>query len=162
VTLFIQDEVTPADTAAAFEQAGLLDVVHEQTQGEPWPTLGEMVRTGKRLVVLMENEGGGSAYPWLLQGFDWVQDTPYTNPTLDSFSCARLRGRPDSPLFLLNHWLDGVTSIVTDAQQANARDVLLPQVERCRKERGHIPNYVAVNWYSAGDLFGVVDTLNGV
>lgn len=63
VTVFIQDEVTPANTAAAFQRAGLLPYVHVQAENRPWPTLGQMVRSGRRLVVLMENHGGGSAYP---------------------------------------------------------------------------------------------------
>lgn len=162
VTVFIQDEVTPADTAAAFQRAGLLPYVHVQAENRPWPTLGQMVRSGRRLVVLMENHGGGSAYPWLLQGFDWVQDTPYTNQALTSFSCDRLRGNPDSPLLLINHWLSGLTSVVSDATRANARDVLRPELERCRKVRGMLPNFVAVSWYSVGDVFGAVDALNGV
>ncbi|HEY7043822.1 MAG TPA: hypothetical protein VH419_09160, partial [Nocardioidaceae bacterium] len=100
VTLFIQDEVTPADTAEAFEQAGLLSYVHTQQTGGSWPTLGEMIASGRRLVVLMENHGGGSTYPWLLQGFDWVQDTPYDYTSPSQFSCRRYRGSAASPLFL--------------------------------------------------------------
>ena len=81
VTFFVQDEVTPADTAEVFETAGLLPYVHTQVAGRPWPTLGQMIDSGRRVVVLMENHGGGTTYPWLMQGFDWVQDTPYENPT---------------------------------------------------------------------------------
>ena len=161
VTLFIQDEVSPADTAAVLEQAGLTAYAHTQLPGQRWPTLREMVTSGKRLVVLMENEGGGATYPWLLQGFDWVQDTPYENASASSFSCRRLRGTPDSPLLLVNHWLNGYTSLVTDAQTVNAYGVLMPQLERCQSERGMIPNFVAVNFYDRGNLFAAVDTLNG-
>jgi hypothetical protein len=84
----------------------LLPFVHTQRSGEPWPTLGQMIDSGKRVVVLMENHGGGATYPWLLPGFDWVQDTPYDFASASAFSCARLRGRPSSPLLLVNHWLN--------------------------------------------------------
>jgi hypothetical protein len=114
------------------------------------------------VVVLMENHGGGVSYPWLLQGFDWVQDTPYENDTVADLSCRLQRGSPDNPILLVNHWVDRVKSLVTDARTVNARDVLLPELRRCESERGQLPNYVAVNFYDQGDLFAVIDTLNGV
>ena len=40
--------------------------------------------------------------------------------------------------------------------------MLLPELRRCTKERGQLPNFVAVNFYNEGDLFSAVDKLNGV
>lgn len=162
VTLFIEDSVSPADTAAVFQQAGLLPYVHTQQPGQPWPTLGEMIDSGRRVVVLMERHGGGSDYPWLLQGFDWVQDTSYTNPTVADLSCTLNRGSASHPLFLVNNWLSNFRSLVTDARTVNAYDTLSPYLSRCRQERGHIPNYVAVNYFNEGELFRAVDHLNGL
>ena len=105
VTLFIQDEVTPADTAAAIEQAGLRPYAHTQEIGQPWPTLGEMISSGRRLVVLMENRGGGTEYPWLMQGFDLVQDTPFDATKPSQFSCrSSTVAARTTPIFLVNHW----------------------------------------------------------
>ncbi len=161
VTFFIEDYVTPADTAKVFTQAGLLPYLHTQLPGQPWPTLGQMIESGRRVVVLMENHGGGTAYPWMLQGFDWVQDTPYTNPTAADLSCALNRGSASNPLLLINDWLSGFTSLVTNARQVNAYDVLDPYVQKCRRQRDRIPNYVAVNFFNEPDVFRVVDQLNG-
>jgi hypothetical protein len=161
VTFFVQDEVTPADTDTVFRTAGLLPYVHTQLPGQPWPTLGQMIDSGRRVVVLMEQHGGGTQYPWLLQGFDWVQDTPYANPTVANLTCRLERGSPTDTILLINHWLGGVTSLVTDARKINARDVLLPELRRCESERGQLPNFVAVNFYDLGDLFSVINTLNG-
>jgi hypothetical protein len=33
---------------------------------------------------------------------------------------------------------------------------------RCTKERGMLPNFVAVNYFDEGGLFRAVDQLNGV
>jgi hypothetical protein len=162
VTFFVQDEVTPADTAAVFDTAGLLPFVVTQPPGQPWPTLRQMIDSGRRVVVLMENTSGGSRFPWLLPGFTWVQDTPFENPTIADLSCRRERGLPDSPILLVNHWLGGFTSLVSDAETINARSVLLPELRRCERERGQLPNFIAVNYYDHGDLFSVVDELNGV
>ena len=30
------------------------------------------------------------------------------------------------------------------------------------QHKGKVPNFIAVNWHSQGDLFEMVDTLNGV
>ena len=162
VTLFIEDHVDADLIAADVEAAGLLPLVYEPTPGEPWPTLGEMIRSGRRLVVMVEEGDGGTAAPWLVNGFEYTQDTPYTFPTVDSFSCEHNRGPADAPLLLLNHWLSGFTSLVTDAQLVNARDVLLPRAQQCEQEREMLPNFVAVNYVALGDVDEVVDTLNGV
>ena len=97
-----------------------------------------------------------------MNGFTITQETPYTFPTVESFSCAPNRGPADAPLFLLNHWLAGFTALVTSAQQVNTLDVLGSRAEQCRQERGQIPNFVAVNFLDIGDTIAVVDRLNGV
>ncbi|MEP9364118.1 hypothetical protein ABLE68_14210 [Nocardioides sp. CN2-186] len=161
VTLFVQDEVSPADTAEVVEDAGLLPYVYTPTADGSWPTLGSMIDSGHRLVVLMENHGGGTTYPWLLDGFQQVQDTPYLFEDPSEFSCDLNRGTPDLPVFLVNHWIDDKTATVTNAAQVNALDVLLPRLQECASERDRLPNYVAVDFYDQGDLFGAVDAMNG-
>jgi hypothetical protein len=109
----------------------------------------------------MENEGGGAEYPWLMQGFDFVQDTPFDATKQSQFSCELNRGSADDPIFLINHWLNNTQSRVTDAQRVNSYDVLWPRVRECEEERGQLPNYLAVDFYDQGDLIQVVDRLNG-
>jgi hypothetical protein len=160
VTLFVQDEVTPDDTAALVESVGLLPYV----AGPPddgWPTLGEMIDSGQRLVVMMENHGGGTTYPWLLQGFDWVQDTPYLFEDPADFSCEPNRGAPDASILLVNHWIKSKTRIPQYASEVNARAVLAPRLAECTAERGQTPDYVAVDYYNRGDALELVDELNG-
>jgi hypothetical protein len=163
VTFVVQDTVSPADTATVFRKAGLLPFVYTPTSDDQqWPTLGQMIDSGERLVVLMENHGGGTAYPWLLQGFDWIQDTPFLFRRPSEFSCRTNRGTDDASLFLLNHWISAKHREVSNATRVNARGVLLPRAEKCQKERGLLPNFVAVDFYDRGDLFGVVNSLNGI
>ena len=50
----------------------------------------------------------------------------------------------------------------SDAEKVNAYEPLLRRARECRRIRDHLPNLLAVNFYRRGDLFRVVDTLNGV
>lgn len=162
VTFFIQDTVTPADTAALFAQAGLADRAYEHNVGKPWPTLRQLIESRKTLVVLMENQSGGTKYPWLMAGFEQTQDTPFSFATVNDFNCNKNRGSGDAQVLLVNHWLASFAHLVTNAEKANAEAVLWPRVEQCRAQRRLMPTYVAVNWYNLGDLFAVVDRLNGL
>ncbi len=162
VVMFIQDTVTPQDTDAVLRAAGLAEKAYAHPAGAQWPTLGQMIESNKRLLVLMENHGGGAELPYLHQGFDLVQDTEYTFDTAADFTCTLKRGQPDSPLFNINHWLASFAKLVSNAEQVNAYDVLKARVDDCRDVRGRTPTMISVNWYDHGDLFRVVDELNGV
>jgi hypothetical protein len=162
VTLIIQDAISPAETAEAFGDAGLDDYVHDHELGAPWPTLGELIDRGERLVVFAEDEGPPPG--WYHQAFEHMQDTPFDFPRPEDFSCARNRGDPVASLFLLNHWISRPNSAPdrATARQVNGHEVIVDRARACQQERGQAPNYVAVDFYSLGDLMGAVDTLNGV
>lgn len=162
VTFFLEDYVTPAATAKVFKDAGLMPMVYTPKAGEPFPTLGSMISSGKRIVVLAETTGGGATYPWILQGFDWAQDTPYDSMKPSDFSCERLRGQADSPLFLVNHWLNRPQYRVSDAKKVNSSKVLGSRLDECQAQRKMIPNYVAVDYYNYGDLFTEINRLNKI
>ena len=51
---------------------------------------------------------------------------------------------------------------VSDSRAVNVRKVLLGRGRRCEKLRDRLPTLVAVNFVEEGDLFRVVDELNGV
>lgn len=161
VTVIVENHVPAADIAQAVVDAGLEPYLHTP-DADAWPTLREMVTSGRRLVVVTEEGSGGQAHPWLRNAFELTQDTPYTFATPDDFSCRPNRGGEDAPLLLVNHWLSGFDSIVSAAEQVNTVDVLGQRVEQCQRERGMLPNFVGVNFYDIGDVAQVVDDLNGV
>ncbi len=162
LSIIIEDHLSADRIAAVLHQVGLAAYAYTPTPGAAWPTLHEMITSGRRLVVMLEAGNGGTTDPWLVNAFaDFVQDTPYTFPTQESFSCAANRGRPDAPLLLVNHWLAGFSSLVTDARTVNVAAVLGDRAEQCRSQR-RLPNYLAVNYADIGDVVEVVDRLNGV
>jgi hypothetical protein len=161
VTLIVENHVPAAEIGQAIVAAGLERYLH-RPQSDRWPTLFTMVTSGRRLVVVTEEGSGGPSYPWLVNAFELIQDTPYTFDTVDDFTCDLNRGQADAPLLLVNHWLSGFTSIVTAAEQVNAQPVLGARVAQCADERGTLPNFVGVNYYTIGDVRAVVADLNQV
>jgi hypothetical protein len=162
LTLDIEDHLSAADTEAAFVSSGLAEFVyvHPSDAGAPWPTLRTMIESGHRVLVGAEN--GQPPPPWFHHFYDLAWDTPYTFKTTADFSCAQNRGVRTNALFLLNHWLENPLPDETLSQTANAHDTLLGRARQCQRESGKLPNFVAVNHYSTGDLFQVVRELNGL
>jgi hypothetical protein len=170
VAVINQDYVTPEDFVGAVRDADLEEFAYDGPVDGDWPTLGEMVESGKRLVLLAENHAG--AAPWYRLAYRRAtEETPYTfrkvallnEPENLEKSCRPNRGPEEAPLFLINHWIS--TDPVprpSDAAKVNAYDRLLARVRECRRVRDHRANLVAVNFYREGDVFRVVDTLNGV
>jgi hypothetical protein len=160
VVIVNQDAVPAADVVRVFEEIGLDGYAFAHRAGSSWPTMRQMIESGKRLLVMAENDGSGP--DWYHGAFELTQETPYKFITPADFSCRENRGRADSPLFLVNHWIEKVTPSLADAEQVNRFDVLLKRVVDCQTERQRVPNLVAVNFYSRGDLLQVVDALNGI
>lgn len=159
LTLIIQDETTEASIVAALQAKGLDDWAYVHDGGE-WPTLREMIDSNKRLVVTAERSGGNDV-AWFHNAWDVMFDNPYTYKDVEDFSCMLNRGLPMSPLFLMNHWLQKPNSTPELAAIANTFDVLFDHATACTSARGTTPNFVAVDHYNVGDLFEVVDALNG-
>jgi len=162
VIIVIQDEgVKPADVAAHFEKSGLIDYVYRGPVTGPWPTLGDMVTRGERLVVYAENDTTGVPWYHLMKGN--IQETPYGFHSPEEFSCKPNRGGRTGSLFLINHWIETApASKPSNAAIVNAYDVLLKRARQCRRERRMVPNLLAVDFYRTGDLFRVARALNGI
>jgi hypothetical protein len=170
VVIVNQDYVTPADFVKAVTDAGLARYAYAGPLTGRLPTLGEMVRSDKRLVLLAENHAG--AAPWYRSAYSAaLQDTPYTFKRASLLtkqadlpaSCRDGRGPSSAPLFLVNHWVstDPIPK-PSDAVKVNAYAPLLARARECERLRHRRVNLLAVNFYKRGDLFRVVDTLNGV
>ena len=171
VVVVNQDAVTPADFVGAVDAAGLSPLMATPpAAGAPWPTLGEMVASGRRLTILAEDAGG--AAPWYQVMYDrLVQETPFmfagtpdlTEPARLPASCRENRGPATAPLFLMNHWVNtDPRPLPRNAAVVNAYDPLLARARECRRIRGRLPNLIAVDFYRRGDAFRVADTLNGL
>jgi hypothetical protein len=160
VVLFVQDHISAPDMASAMRRSGLRDDVFVKERGEGWPTLGEMIDDGERLVVLAENSGPPPA--WYHRGFALVQETPFRFSGPEEFSCGPNRGTEHSPLLLMNHWIERTAPSRADATVVNRQDVIVRRARQCIEQRGMLTNLIAVNFASIGGLLPAVDELNGV
>lgn len=97
-------------------------------------------------------------FAWYHEGFLYTQETPFSFASAADFSCGPNRGRSDSPLFQVNHF---ITPALGGNGAINNLDVLLPRLEQCQMERSHLPNLVAVDFYEAGDVMAAIDAING-
>ncbi len=159
VTLILESYVSAAALQPAFRAAGLLDDAHVQPAGAPWPTLGEMVRAGRRLVVLTDRDGGRR--PWLHDVWDYAQETPFSATEPPQLSCAPNRGRSANTLFIFNHFLTQLSGFPHLARQVNFNPFLLERARACAASRGRLPNFVTVDFYEIGDVAATVEALNG-
>jgi Short repeat of unknown function (DUF308) len=162
LTLIVQDHVAPGRIAAALGEAGIASLAFPPPPpGRPWPTLGQLIDSGHRVLVLLEAGDGDPRHPWLVNGYErLLQETPYAFTRPGDFTCDDHRGRPDAPLFLVNHWLTRFDRLVTAAREVNGADVLGARARTCEVQRRQ-PTYLAVNYADIGDLMPVVRELNG-
>jgi hypothetical protein len=157
----IEDYVAPADVEAAFRESGLERFVYRGAVAAPFPTLREMIDSDQRLVVFGENDTSG--VPWYHPAFQTIQETPYSFHAPEEFSCRPNRGGATAPLFQINHWIETTpTPKPSNAAIVNAHDFLLARARQCQKERGRLPNLLAVDFALTGDVVAVAAELNGV
>src|SRR5829696_7899812 len=157
VLLFVEPYVPVATIEQALRDANLLSQAATPSPGAPLPTLGDLVAADTRLIVLAEQDGGER--PWYLDGFELVQDTPLGATRPSQLSCARFRGRPDSQLLMLNHWIPPFPPSVTRNQRIGG-SFLRGLVGRCERERSMLPNLIAVDFYERTHVVEIARGLN--
>jgi hypothetical protein len=160
IVLVLQDQISPDDTRRAFLRSGLRDLVADRPSGGRWPTLGRMIDTGQRVVVMSENRAD-PGIPWLLPAFEVMEETPYDVRAAAGLDCRANRGPAGAPFFQLNHWIAAGVPSPGDAARVNRREVIVERARRCERERGQLPNLIAVDFAGRGDVVGAARALNG-
>jgi hypothetical protein len=165
--LFIEDKVSPSDTALAFEKSGILPYAYIHKPDEPFPSMRDLIESDKRLFVMAEEDSGSGAIPWYHQGFDLAMETPYTFTSADQLAspagCVKNRGGTGKPLFQLNHWVEKLPRSPSTAETVNDFDFVVKRARLCQRLRNDaLPNIVAVDYYNKGDVVDATESLNGL
>jgi hypothetical protein len=157
--LSIEPYVRPEEIAKVFDEAGLTRYVATLDEGAPLPTLGELVRSDKRVIVLSEQDADGDP-PWYLDMFTFVQDTPLGAKKAADLSCALNRGTRQSPMLMLNNWADVFPPQVSPNIPIERKRFIIQRAHRCERRRGQPVNLIAVDHYERGDVVQAVAELN--
>jgi hypothetical protein len=156
VVLFLEPSVPAWATEREFRNAGLIPRIATLHRDRPMPTLGGLLRAGKQLVVLGEHDTQGVS--WYLDGFSFIQDTPLGKTS--GTSCARFRGLPSSPIFMINGWADRFPPLPSADARVETGARLRERVRRCTRARGVRPSFIAVDHYDLGAIVGVAREVN--
>lgn len=150
---------------------------------EDWPILGNMILSGKRVVMFLDYNANQTAYPWLLDQFSQMWETPF-DPTDQTFPCTVQRP-PDLPpdaardrLYLMNHNFNvevsllGASMLVPDVSSLNQTNNVTGYgslglaANNCRSDWGRAPNFLNVDYYNyggfPGSVFEVAALMNNV
>ena len=138
-----------------------------------WPTLGEMILSGKRVVMFMDYMADQAKYPWLLDEFSQLWETPF-DPVDQKFPCVVQRP-PDLPpdaaksrMYMVNHNLNIELTLLGNPLLAPARTELNVtnnvtgfgsaglSGEQCIGDWGRPPNILNVDYYNIGGFKGSV------
>ena len=159
VTLILESYVPVDEVERAFQDSGVRELVYAH-DGGPWPTLRQLIDDDTRLVVLSDRDGASTG--WFLDVWTYSWETHFSAREPEDFSCADNRGSPDNELFIFNHFLTQTIGSPELAEQVNHNPLLRERALQCMTESGSLPNFVTVDFYAIGDVFAVVDELNGI
>lgn len=165
VTLQFESYISEADTETAFVDSGLASYTYAHNAGVGWPTLGDMITSGQRLVVFTSDSN--ATLPWYHYSYDLLWETKYSFAQPSELDCQEDRGSPSNDLFLINHFITGGLGPIHPvwAIPVNSWETLFRRAAACwgfepTNPSRHPPNFIAVDWYFVGDVVDVVNELN--
>ncbi|TRM66997.1 PLC-like phosphodiesterase [Schizophyllum amplum] len=159
----------------AFDDSGISDLVYVPPnlpmKQSDWPTLGDMIDSGKRVVVFMDADSDPSQVDFILPEFDMIWETPY-GYTDDSFPCSidrtsNAQSTADH-MYMINHSLNLKIGDITisdpgEADTTNGVDSIVAAADKCvsYSEDNTYPSFVLLDFVNLGDAKAAVDKLNG-
>lgn len=123
VTILIvnSDFIEPGNYSNVLQQSNLASYLYEPPyvpmRLDQWPTLSEMILSQKRVVVFMDYNADQAKYPYILDEFTHMWETPFS-PTDRAFPCTTQRPpnlnqtvARDDLMYLANHNLNTEVAI---------------------------------------------------
>ncbi|KAI7906561.1 PLC-like phosphodiesterase [Cokeromyces recurvatus] len=169
-------DLDASQIAMAYESSHIIPFIYLHNNSlSSWPTLQEMIDSGKRVVNFIDSKADPVQIPWLMDQFSNIFETPYDNTDINSFNCNVDRIAPNlNPkdlMYVLNHFIYGVVDIAMikieipsriKAQAVNAKPSLSQHIQNCTTIFQKKPNFIEVDFYTIGDASSIVAELNGV
>ncbi|KAK0277237.1 hypothetical protein LTR91_000303 [Friedmanniomyces endolithicus] len=182
VTVLIvnSDFVEVGNYTAPVENSGIRNYLYEPEyvpqHRDQWPTLGQMILSGKRVVMFMDYNANQTTVPYILDEFSHIFETPFS-PTNQSFPCTEQRPphldpkkAKDEYMYLANHNLNTAVDLGALTGGSSSESLLIPtysqlnitngaenqlgQLEamrqNCTREWDRPPNFLLVDYYNDG------------
>lgn len=147
-----RDFISVEDYVPAIERSGIRQYLYEPEYSpqrlDQWPTLAEMIITGKRVVMFMDYKADPTAVPYILDEFSHMFETPFS-PTNQSFPCTLQRppglGEDDARnkyMYIANHNLNTAVDL-SSLIGASGQDgpILIPNVAYIDQTNGMFNEY---------------------
>jgi len=165
----------------AFDESGISPLAYvppiRPMKRSDWPTLGQLIDMGKRVVVFIDygaDGSNGAVVDFLLPEFQMVWEAPFS-PTNPNFPCSidRTWGplSNDDHMYMINHNLNlnvvpfGGGLLLPDLveiRRTNGKADILEHAYGCsRLSLGRAPNFVLLDFIDIGQGMAAVDRLNG-
>jgi hypothetical protein len=182
LTVILEDHTnSPDQIVADFKVHGLQTFAHVQDINKEWPTLRDMIKSGKRLVVLFHGKEDldCSQYPWLHPIWQFAWDTAWEfrasadlndlqkdiMPKRGQQSYADRHKGARNKLFIVHHFVTPMAGgCKKEARKVNKKSFLQARLERLTKMAGQKPNIVQIDFFEhpQHDILDVMNILNGI
>ncbi|KAH9858526.1 PLC-like phosphodiesterase [Lenzites betulinus] len=139
-----------------------------------WPTLGDLIDSGKRVVVFLDaGADTDRSVPYILPEFPMIWETPFS-VTDSTFPCSvdRISGplATADHMYMINHSLNKnifdtgiIVSDPIDAATTNGVTSILANAGGCEGfAAGRAPNFVLLDFVNIGKGLDAVNQLNGL
>lgn len=151
--LIVNSDFRPVENyVSAIQDSGVAQYLYEPKyvpqRRDQWPTLAEMIISGKRLVLFMDYNANQTKVPYILNEFSHMWETPFS-PTNRSFPCTVQRPphlgdekASDEYMYLANHNLNTAIDISAILGSGSKNDILLiPNTAEIRPTNGQYDRY---------------------
>lgn len=192
VTLLIvnQDMIPAKELLPSFTTSDTASLAYVPSSSKvkirQFPTLQEMIKQNKRLVVFITSGAGDASVPFLLNEWDYIWETKWENTDANAFSCGvdrpgRLRdeegvkrAEKEGVVPLLNWFLYkemgmGIMRPYLEVVGTTNGPSLTAGLQKCRDSDlwkalppPRVPNYVLVDFFNDGNPIALIDSLNNV
>jgi hypothetical protein len=114
-----------------------------------------------RLVVFVERDIGKSV-EGIFPAWNFIKETRYGVKGKFDLDCEINRGKNESNLLLINHFVSNLIPDERASKRINYQPFLQERVEKCSSEFQNFPTYIGIDFYKKSDVLKVVNIINGV
>lgn len=151
ITLFLESYVEAEALRTVFEQTGAAAYCYKQSTKAPWPELGTLRKSGKRLIVFTDRPDHKNT--WLMSQWNHCVETPWKSTSTENMPNCYDRGKKENSLFIVNHFVTNPLPTPDQALKANSLPVLQKRFQDLKTMLGRTPQFLTVDFTDKGDCF---------